>query len=273
MGIAAGIEPESEEPVEEEPAEEEPAAAAEAEAQAEPGAAAAGEPAPGAAVPEEETPAATSGAGAGAREDRLPGRRGAARRRRGQDVLPRPAERARGLRCAAEHRRPDRGDDAVPWGVTAPDPLRVRTRVCDDGPNWRLRVTGVTSVIRTFSRQLPGQQEPTTGRATAANFCTIVTDLDALGTCNPGAPAGSNFYMLAAVRAHEAVHVDEWRTSMGTDWPAQKAIIEGLNVPRAAPTASRRAASAAMRGSAAFQAAIQTGTANYPAFWASPTRT
>jgi hypothetical protein len=150
------------------------------------------------------------------------------------------------------------------WGITAPDPLIVQTRVCHDGPVWRLRVTNVVSVIRTFSRRLPGEREPTVGNSTAANFCPQVTDLDALGNC-----PGGNWYMLAAVRAHEAVHVDEWRTSMGTDWPAQQAIIEGLTVPRAGATRTWRPAYHALRGTAAFRNAIRTNPAsgNYPAFW------
>lgn len=152
------------------------------------------------------------------------------------------------------------------WGITAPDPLRVRTRVCRDGAVWRLRVTGVVSVIRTFSRLLAGEREPTVRNSTAGNFCNQVTDLDALGNC----PPGPHWYLLAAVRAHEAVHVEEWKSSMGTDWPTQKAIIEGLNVPRAGATRSRTRAHRAMRASPAFAAAVQTGGANYPAFWAIP---
>jgi hypothetical protein len=153
------------------------------------------------------------------------------------------------------------------WGITEPDPLKVSTTTCRDGAVWRLRVRRVVSDIRTFSRQLAGQTTPTTANSTAANFCGQVTDLDALGTCGPG-----HFYMLGAVRAHEAVHVDEWRTSMGSDWPAQKAIIEGLTVPASGATRKRSAARAAMRGSPAFRNALLTSRAsgNYPAFWGIP---
>ena len=151
------------------------------------------------------------------------------------------------------------------WGITAPDPLRVFTLTCRDGPLWRLRVTAVVSDIRTFSRQLAGQVAPTTANSTAANFCGQVTDLDSLGVAGAG-----HFYMLDAVRAHEAVHAQEWKTSMGSDWPAQKAIIEGLNVPASGATKTQAAARVSMRGSAAFKNAVQTGVANYPAFWGIP---
>jgi hypothetical protein len=78
--------------------------------------------------------------------------------------------------------------------------------------------------------------------------------------------------MLAAVKAHEAVHVQEWKTSMGSDWPAQKAIIEGLSVPASGATKSRAAATRDLRSSAAFLNAVETSNAsgNYPAFWGIP---
>jgi hypothetical protein len=178
---------------------------------------------------------------------------------------PRPAPVGFGVRTSTAAAQAGMG--ACTWGITAPDPLVVQTNVCSDGPVWRLRVTSVFSVIRTFSRHVAGEREPTVGNSTAANFCPQVTDLDALGNC-----PGGNWYMLAAVRAHEAVHVDEWRTSMGTDWPAQQAIIEGLTVPRAGATATWRAAYHAMRGTVAFRNAIRTNRAsgNYPAFWGIP---
>jgi hypothetical protein len=154
---------------------------------------------------------------------------------------------------------------ASTWGITAPDPLKVATLTCKAGPVWRLRVTGIVSDIRTFSRQLAGQVAPTAANSTAANFCGQVTDLDTLGVAGPG-----HFYLLNAVKAHEAVHVQEWVTSMGSNWPAQKAIIEGLNVPASGATATKAAARAAMRSSAAFRSALQTNVANYPAFWGIP---
>jgi hypothetical protein len=152
---------------------------------------------------------------------------------------------------------------ACTWGITEPDPLVVTTNTCEDGGDWHLRVMGVVSRIRTFSRQLTGQQEPTTANSTAGNFCDQVGDLDALGRC------AGNWYMLSAVKAHENVHVNEWKTSFPTDWPAQKAIIDGITVPAAGATTTGAAATTAMRGSANFTNAVQTDRAsgNFPTFW------
>jgi len=154
---------------------------------------------------------------------------------------------------------------ACTWGITAPDDLVVTTTTCEDGAgNWTLRVMGVTSRVRTFSRLLAGQSEATTARSTSANFCAQAHELDVLGTCAGG------WYMLAAVKAHERVHVNEWKTSFPTDWPAVKATIEGLTVPKSGATASQKAATAALRSLPAFTNAMSTGATNFPTFWAIP---
>jgi len=154
---------------------------------------------------------------------------------------------------------------ASTYGITSPDPLKVVTRTYRHGANWRLRVRKVISVIRTFSRLLAGQKTPTVTNSTAADFCPQVTELDKLGN----APPNAKWYMLGAVKAHERVHIKEWKTSMGSNWPAQRTIIQGLNVPVAGATKSRKAATANMRSSVAFRNALQTSKAsgNYPAFW------
>jgi hypothetical protein len=154
---------------------------------------------------------------------------------------------------------------ACTWGITAPDDLVVTTRTCEDGAgNWTLRVQGVTSRIRTFSQLLAGQAEATTASSTSGNFCPQVHELDVLGTC-----AGA-WYMLSAVRAHERVHVQEWKTSFPADWPAVKATLEGLTVPKAGATAAQKAATAALRALPAFTSALRTNAVNFPTFWAIP---
>lgn len=157
--------------------------------------------------------------------------------------------------------------DACTWGVTEPDELGIATETCRDGPNWRLIVTRVNSVIRSHSRLLPGQAEPVPDvNTTAGNFCDQVTELDNLGSC-----LGA-WYMIRAVRAHEDVHVDEWRDNFTTDWNPLEAAIEALTVPAAGATADRGAATAALRGTAVFNNARDTTSAggNFPTFWAIP---
>lgn len=156
---------------------------------------------------------------------------------------------------------------ACNWGITNPDRLGVRTTTCRDGANWRLRVRRVNSVIRLYSRQLLGQNEPIPGvNTTSANFCDQARELNALGAC-PG-----KWYMIRAVRAHEEVHVNEWRNNFNNDWSALQATIEGLSVPASGPTLTRAAATTALRSLPAFRNSLLTTSAsgNFPTFWGIP---
>jgi Domain of unknown function (DUF4157) len=156
------------------------------------------------------------------------------------------------------------GMGACTWGITTPDPLGIATETCRAGANWRLVVTRVNSVIRAHSRLLAGQTEPIPGvNTTDGNFCNQVTELDNLGTC-----AGA-WYMIRAVRAHEDVHVDEWRDNFTADWTPLETAIEALTVPAAGATADRAAATAALRSDATFTGARDTsrGGGNFATFW------
>jgi len=157
------------------------------------------------------------------------------------------------------------GMGACTWGITTPDDLGIATETCRAGANWRLVVTRVNSVIRAHSRLLAGEAEPIPGvNTTAGNFCAQVTELDSLGVCPGGA-----WYMIRAVRAHEAVHVDEWRDNFTADWTPLETAIEALTVPAAGATADRAAATAALRGDATFTDARDTsrGGGNFATFW------
>ena len=156
---------------------------------------------------------------------------------------------------------------ACTWGITSPDPLGISTQTCRAGPNWRLVITQVNSVVRSHSRLLAGQREPVPDvNTTAGNFCNQVTELDTLGVC-PGA-----WYMIRAVHAHENVHVREWLDNFTADWNPLETAIEGLTVPAAGATASRAAATAALRADPVFVNARDTSNAggNFPTFWAIP---
>jgi hypothetical protein len=154
--------------------------------------------------------------------------------------------------------------NACKWGGTRPDSLQVDTDCCEDGGNWHLIVTKVRSKVTTHSRHLRGQNEATVSSSTSGNFCDQVTDLDALGRCS------GKWYMLSAVKAHEAIHYGEWKSSFPTDWPALETNIEGLTVPASGATKTKAKAQAQMRSNATFTKALDTsrGGGNFPTFWA-----
>ena len=150
------------------------------------------------------------------------------------------------------------------WGITAPDKLGVRTRVVKDGTDWNPEVTHVNSVIRSYSRLLAGQKEPVPGTNTSkTNWQDQVNELNRLGSC------AGKWYMIRAVRAHENVHVKEWKDNFETDWAAQRTNIENLKVPASGTTEKPGDAHKALRAMPAFDNARLTTNAsgNYPTFW------
>jgi len=150
------------------------------------------------------------------------------------------------------------------WGITSPDKLGIKTGVVKDNNDWKLNVTGVNSVIRSHSRLLPGQKEPVPGKnTTKTNWQDQVNELNTLGSC------AGKWYMVRAVRAHEDIHVKEWKDNFETDWNIQKNNIEGLTVPASGTTEKADKAQKALRDLPAFENARLTTNAsgNYPAFW------
>jgi hypothetical protein len=96
---------------------------------------------------------------------------------------------------------PSRPLDSSLWGLTMPEGVTVGLSAYLCGGKWYAELT---SLVGNYSKQaaLPaGVQEVTgpAGNTTAMNFCDQVTSLDGLGT-------GGNWYMLAAIEAHESLH-------------------------------------------------------------------
>ena len=78
--------------------------------------------------------------------------------------------------------------------------------------------------------------------------------------------------MIRAVFAHENVHIHEWMDNFTADWNPLETAIEGLRVPAAGATASKAAATAALRADPVFVNARDTsrGGGNFPVFWGLP---
>ena len=152
-------------------------------------------------------------------------------------------------------------------GVTAPGKLDVRTETVRDGPNWRLCVTGVTSVVHSQSWLAIGEQEPTIVNSTEANFCEQVRDLHQVSD----RATGSHWYMQAATKKHELQHVEEWKKGFIKDWPAVQAAIESIHLPASIVgiSISKQGATEMLRGSTSFEKAVDTSSAggHFPTFW------
>ena len=92
---------------------------------------------------------------------------------------------------------------------------------------WKPKVTKANSSYTIWWRNLV--QEASYTRATAANCEQMISDLNSL---NP--PIGADrWYMVDAVKAHEYVHVSEWKAILTPKFETMKISIEALSVPHA----------------------------------------
>lgn len=123
------------------------------------------------------------------------------------------------------------GDD---YGITGPhgDTVVVDWDVCLNCSDnkWYVRVNSVTSAIDSERRLPHGVTQvvvglPPAGNTTAADYCKQVQDLDAIGQ-----GAGIRWYDIAAVNAHEDVHIQEWIDCWNAEWPNLETILENLSV-------------------------------------------
>ncbi len=96
----------------------------------------------------------------------------------------------------------------------------------DSGENtWKPKVTKANSSYDIWWRNLV--QEASHTRATAANCEQMISDLNSLNP--PIAP--DRWYMVDAVKAHEYVHVSEWKAILTPKFKTMKMSIESLSVP------------------------------------------
>ncbi len=105
-------------------------------------------------------------------------------------------------------------------------------------PVWRAKLIGAVGWYSVQTRLLPGQLEVTgtQGNTTKDNFCCQVTQLKALAKIDPNLAANENcppasWYKLAAVRAHEAVHVSHFQPSLRKVLPALEKNFDDFTEP------------------------------------------
>lgn len=140
------------------------------------------------------------------------------------------------------------------WGLTFPEAVRATISAHCDGTDWFAVLTGLTGDFSQQVRLLPSEHEVTAGNSTKANFCDQATELHDLGHCS-GA-----WYKLAAVKAHEDVHLTRFKPALVAQAPTIEATITALSVPDAPGKTAAKAAQeiAALPAFAAALATAQT---------------
>jgi hypothetical protein len=113
------------------------------------------------------------------------------------------------------------------YGMTFPESVSVTIGAECKNNQWCAVLTSLTGAYSQQVRLLPGQMEVTGpgGNTNSGNYCAQVTELNDLGYC-PGA-----WYMLAAVQAHEDVHLAHFEPAIEAKASAIESLFEALCVP------------------------------------------
>jgi hypothetical protein len=135
------------------------------------------------------------------------------------------------------------------------DPVFDITAYASDA-TWDCVITTADQQSHQGVRLPPGIVEVTpklvADETNCATLQTMITSLNSIANQNPG----SGFYMLAAVQAHEDVHIKQYREGLAPHYDTLRMAIEGLAVPLAGNTAA--SAKAAIKALPTYTEAMAT---------------
>jgi hypothetical protein len=159
--------------------------------------------------------------------------------------------------------------DKVPtgWGVTTEDAPVTDIGAYTSGATWKCMVTSATQQAHQGVRLLPGPPvvvEVTAALVAAENDCAQLKKMSK--SLNSVASQGpdSGYYTIAAVQAHENLHITQFRADFAPHFTAFKKTVEGLSVPIAS-AANAAAAKAAILALPAYTTAAARLRAGYVA--------
>jgi len=150
---------------------------------------------------------------------------------------------------------------ATAYGLTFPESV---TADIDANKNaagdWVPVVNSLTGNYSQQVRLLPGQTEVTGpgGNTTQANSCTQVTGLKTLGNT-----AGNPWYMLAAVQAHENVHLTRFKPALDAVSDAIATDIETTVKVPGASAATKAEAITKLKAEPAFATALASAKSTW----------
>ncbi len=149
--------------------------------------------------------------------------------------------------------------DRVPpsWGITHNDDPIFDISVFAAAGGWECRITKADQRSHQGTRLLAGVVEVTPALVAAEADCarlqTMITSLNSVASQG----ANSGFYMLAAVQAHEDVHITQYRAGLAPHYTTLRTAIEALTVPLASHNTAA-SAKAAIKALPAFTTAMAT---------------
>ncbi len=138
------------------------------------------------------------------------------------------------------------------WGYTIPEAIRPTLTATLAGGTWTASATAITGDYSIATRLLAGVTEVTGpgGNTLQANYSAQVSDLRALS------PHWGSWFMLQAIRAHEAVHETKMAPSLNDTEVAIKALFAALSVPASATVTDAASAVTAIQALPAYATAL-----------------
>jgi hypothetical protein len=146
------------------------------------------------------------------------------------------------------------------WGATKPSQPDVDAEASFDctTKKWKGVVTKAEGKYDIFYRLIKDCNEANLADATEANYCEMIKNLQSL--------KGPKWYMVAAVEAHERVHVASYKRIVDKHFATAKAAIEALTVDHTCGKTAAQA-TADLKALAAYTKAINDMKANIATDW------
>jgi len=149
--------------------------------------------------------------------------------------------------------------DLVPasWGTTKNDDPVFDITAYASGSKWKCKITTADQQSHQGVQLIAGVTEVTDALVAGEEDCdvlkTMIKSLKDVADQNPN----SGYYMIAAVQAHEDVHIRQYRAGLAPHYTTLRTAVEALTVPLAAH-ADAAAAATAIKALPAFTTAMAT---------------
>ena len=121
---------------------------------------------------------------------------------------------------------------ATEWGLTQPQRTTLDITAFCKGEAWKNVVSTADGLVHSKSRLLPGVVEVTAALVNAEKNCGT---LSRMATSLKDAADGKDhlgYYMVAAVVAHENLHVTHYKAGVNPAFATFKAAVEALAIPK-----------------------------------------
>jgi hypothetical protein len=121
---------------------------------------------------------------------------------------------------------------AAEWGLTQPQRTTLQITAFCKGEVWKNVVSTADGLAHTKSRLLPGVVEVTAALVNAEKDCGTLSRMATSLKDAADGKAHLGYYMVAAVQAHENLHVTHYKDGVNPAFATFKAAVEALTIPK-----------------------------------------